>query len=384
MLIKTLEFKQAANKILLAYGSDKQAANLELVVNGQNLYLNVTNTEFYVSVAFPIEQTITFRAVVDAVAFLDLISNITTEEFDLQVDDRALNIKAGKSKYKLPLIYENNTLMTLPVISITNKTVEMNISNDILMSILNVNSKELQKAKGRTDLSELQRLYYIDETGCFTFTTGACLNAFTLEKPIKLLLNERIVKLFKLFSDDVIFTLGYDPIKNSARLQTKISLYGNGVYVAAILMIDDLLLTKVQGPCEAMKALIKDIYDYNLVLATNDLNSAITRLLSFNKHTAVNKENPYYIEANILISGNEFQISDINGNTETVTIENGSFVKEDYKIRVNLLDIKYVLDSCKIDRISLNCGNGRAIIVNRGTISNVIKDYSPSMAETEE
>ena len=47
-------------------------------------------------------------------------------------------------------------------------------------------------------------------------------------------------------------------------------------------------------------------------------------------------------------------------------------------------DIKYVLDSCKIDRISLNCGNGRAIIVNRGTISNVIKDYSPSIAETEE
>ena len=37
--------------------------------------------------------------------------------------------------------------MTLPFISIQNKTVEMNIANDILMSILNVNSKELLKTK---------------------------------------------------------------------------------------------------------------------------------------------------------------------------------------------------------------------------------------------
>ena len=167
MIIKTKEFKEAANKILLAANLDSNAANLELVVRNSSLYLNVTNKEYYVAVKFPIETEETFRAVVDANLFLNLISGITTETFSLTLKDNTVLLSAGKSKYKVAMIYENENLMTLPVIAIQNKTVEMGISNDILMSILNVNSKELLKTK-YLDVSELNKLYYIDETGCFT------------------------------------------------------------------------------------------------------------------------------------------------------------------------------------------------------------------------
>ena len=155
------------------------------------------------------------------------------------------------------MIYENDQLMTLPFISIQNKTVEMNIANDILMSILNVNSKELLKTK-YLDVSELNKDFIIlMKQVAFTFTNGSCLNAFTLEKPVKLLLNERIVKLFKLFKDDVWFTLGQDPAADGT-IRTKITLQTDDTYLAAIITCDDTLITKVQQPCEATKRFLKE------------------------------------------------------------------------------------------------------------------------------
>ena len=147
MIIKTKEFLEAANKILLAAGLDQNAANLELVAKESSLYLNVTNKEFFVSVRFPLETEETFRVVVDASLFLSLVTGFTTETFALDIKETTVVLSSGKSKYKLAMIYENDQLMTLPFISIQNKTVEMNIANDILMSILNVNSKELLKTK---------------------------------------------------------------------------------------------------------------------------------------------------------------------------------------------------------------------------------------------
>jgi hypothetical protein len=149
MIIKTKEFKEAANKILLAANLDTNAANLELVISNSNLFLNVTNKEYFVSVKFTLDpeensKTVeTFRAVVDASLFLSLVSGFTTDNFNLDIKDNTVVLGSGKSKYKLAMIYENENLMTLPVIAIQNKTVEMSISNDILTSILNINSKEL-------------------------------------------------------------------------------------------------------------------------------------------------------------------------------------------------------------------------------------------------
>ena len=211
MILKTKTFQEAANKILVAVGLDRANANLELAAKDNNLFLRVTNREQYAAVRFELEQPTEFRAVVDATLFLNLISGINTEEFELNISDTNINVKAGKSSYKLAMIYENDKLLELPVIKLepSEVTVSMSIAHDILMSILNVNAREIQKAK-KLDVNELQRYYYIDETGCFTFTTGACVNAFTLEKPIKLLLTDKVVKLFKLFNSDVWMTYGYN------------------------------------------------------------------------------------------------------------------------------------------------------------------------------
>ena len=374
MIIKTKEFQEAANKILLAAGLDQNAANLELVSKDSNLFLNVTNKEFFVSVKFPLETAETFRVVVDASLFLSLIAGFTTETFSLDIKESTVVLSSGKSKYKLAMIYENEQLMTLPFISIQNKTVEMSISNDILQSILNINSKELLKTK-YLDVSELNKLYYIDETGCFTFTNGSCLNAFTLEKPVKLLLNERIVKLFKLFKEDVWFSLGQDPAVDG-NIRTKITLETPDIYVAAIITCDDTLITKVQQPCAATKRYLDENYSHKIVLSTAGLAGAINRLMAFTKNSKASTEkvNMALLPVTIEIRSDEFIIEDKFGNYESVLIENGSITDGTYDLSINLFDIKLVVESCKADHITFNCGNRRSVVITRGTVSNLIPE----------
>ena len=372
MILKTKEFKEATNKILLALDSDKNASNLEIVAKGQALYLNVTNKEFYVAVKFALDGEETFRAVVDASVFLTLISGLTTDEFSLETKDTTVVVKAGKSSYKLAMIYENEALMTLPVITIDNKTVEMPIKNDILQSILNINSKEIQKGKNLININELQKLYYVDETGCFTFTTGACLNSFTLEKPVKLLLNDRIVKLFRLFKDDVQFSLGQDKLSDG-RVRTKVVFETSDTYVAAFINCDDILLSKVQGPCTATKRFISEAYAHSLVLSVNALSAAVNRLLLFTK-TSVDKANMSQVKVNVSITPDEFIIKDTLGNCESVPVENGSFVSDGYEMALNLSDLKLILDSCKNEHITLNCGNHRSVVINRANIANLLPE----------
>lgn len=374
MILKTKLFQEAANKILVAVGIDKASANLELAAKDTKLYLRVTNREYYCAVAFELEEPTEFRAVVDANLFLNLISGINTEEFELNISDTNVLVKSGRSSYKLAMIYENDQLMKLPVIKLEpdQVTVNMSISHDILMSILNVNGKEIQKAK-KLDVNELQRYYFIDETGCFTFTTGACVNAFTLDKPIKLLLTDKTVKLFKLFNTDVWLSYGHS-VNSDGSLQPIVVFQTEDVYVATRLLNDETCVHKIKAPCDAMKNLIKEVYDHNLVLSATDLSAAIGRLLMFHKNSSA-KADLSFVPANINFNSSELTISDISGDShEVVTIENSSSISGEYSMGVNLIDLKAVLDSCKNEHITMNCGNKKSIIICRANISNVIAE----------
>jgi len=374
MILKTKTFQEAANKILVAVSLDRAAANLELAAKDTTLYLRVTNREYYVAVKFELEETSDFRAVVDANLFLNLISGITTEEFELTINDTNVVVKAGRSSYKLAMIYENDQLMKLPIIKLAadEVTVEMSVDFEILMSILNVNGREIQKAK-KLDVNELQRYYYIDETGCFTFTTGACVNSFTLEKPIKLLLTDKVVKLFKLFNSNIWMSYGHT-INSDNSLQPIVTFQTEDVYVATRLLSDETCIQKIKAPCDAMKNLIKEVYDHSLVLSSSDLSAAIARLLMFYKNSS-SMPALSFVPASITFNSTELIITDSTGeNTEVITIENGNTAPGGYTMGINLIDFKSVLDSCKNEHITMNCGNHKSVIINRGTISNVIAE----------
>jgi hypothetical protein len=163
-------------------------------------------------------------------------------------------------------------------------------------------------------------------------------------------------------------------INTDGSLQPIVVFQTEDVYVATRLLNDETCVQKIKAPCDAMKNLVKEVYDHNLVLAAFDLSAAISRLLMFYKNSSA-KADLSFVPATIDFTDVELTISDTSGdNKEVITIENGSSTPGNYSMGVNLIDLKAVLDSCKNEHITMNCGNHKSIIINRGTISNVIAE----------
>ena len=104
------------------------------------------------------------------------------------------------------------------------------------------------------------------------------------------------------------------------------------------------------------------------------MSSAISRLLMFYKNSSA-KADLSFVPATINFNSTELTISDVSGdNHEVITVENGSTTSNGYSMGVNLIDLKAVLDSCKNEHITMNCGNKKSIIICRANISNVIAE----------
>ena len=276
MVIDTDLLKETSNKILAAVDSDglsEITEALELDAHNYTLFMNVTNKEYHVQVRIPIASDELLNATVNANLFLKLISQITTPDIELKIVGNSLELK-GNGVYNIPIIYSNeDEILELPVIGINNITCTMNISSDILQSISKYNSKELKKSGIKLPV---QKMYYMDDQGAITFGTGACVNEFKLEKPVKLLLTNKIVKLFKLFGkEDVLFTLGQD-LDEENNIQTKVKFESSNVTLSSYLNCEDSLLRSI--PVTSIRKVANEQYNYNIQLNKNALLQALNRL----------------------------------------------------------------------------------------------------------
>ena len=163
--------------------------------------------------------------------------------------------------------------------------------------------------------------------------------------------------------------MGQDQAGNGA-LRTKISLETATVYLSAIITNDELLLSKVQGPCAATKRFINEAYPHHLVLSVQELRDAISRLLLF----IDDPTNTAFVPMTIKFDIDSLQIINGKHGSESITVEDGSFVDEDYEMAINIIDLKTVLDSCKEEHITVNCGNHKSVVISRGLISNLIPE----------
>ena len=263
MIIKTENLKNVSQTILTAVDSNELSIlteTLELIVKDSVLYMNVTNREYYASVKLKIDYTEEFHATVNANLFLKLIAQLTTDTVEFNVNNNNLEIKSN-GNYKIPLIYDDEKLLELPKINIDNVTNAFDIDSSVLISILQYNSKQLNVG---VISKPVQKMYYVDEEGAITFTNGACINSFKLEKPVKMLLNNRLVKLFKLFKDKTVhFTMGYDSISDEI-VQTKVRFASDDVDITAILSCDDTMISSV--PVTAIRSRANNNYPYSINL----------------------------------------------------------------------------------------------------------------------
>ena len=379
MILQTKEFKELASSIIAAVESNvtaKLTETLELVTVGKTLFLNVTNGEYYDSHIFTLDHEEEFKVTVDANTFLKLIDKTTTETIELSTDGKILYF-TGNGKYKLPLVLNGESLLELPVISIQNKTLEMNVPYSILDSIATYNSRTIAKSSLAV---ETQKLYYLDQQGCLTYTDNeGCVNRFTLEKPIQLLLNDRIVKLFKLFKNSsmVKFELGYDPISENI-VQTKICLSTANIKSTAIVQSSDALLKKI--PVTVIRNRADKEYDNKIILNKNDLLALLNRLALF---TDPIKNVKPYSTFKFDTLGN-LTIYDVNNdNFEEIGYQKGSSLTGEYIMKLDLVNFTKVIEACSEEYLTLNFGDGKACAVTRGPITTVVAEVRSKQTTTQ-
>ena len=369
MKLKAEKFKKLCATVITAVESgvaQKNAGVLTLETKGNYLYLNTAGTDYYLSARFLPEEFSDINVSVQASLFLKLIADLDSDEIELLAKDKYLSIKSSTGSFKVPYIFINDKPATLVPITINNPVTEMNIDGDVLYSILQFNSKELVKTVWQKQ--ELQKLFYVDQLGCITFTNGACINSFSLEKPVRFLLKDKIVKLFKLFNGTgVHFTLGYDDVENRLT-QTKVSFETEDIVLTAITMLNESVLLVKAGE-DQIRALGNKIFPYTLILDTEAMRRAINRLLLF-----VKKEDQLLSTAIISCNQDELSILGAGENTEVIKVGMGSIIDGEYKMRVQLYDLKLVFDSAAEPTITMSFGDRRVVALTRGNVKNLIPE----------
>lgn len=371
MILRIEEIQNACSKILSAVDSNTLSVlteTLQLKTAEKNLFISVTNREYFAQVKIPMNEEIEFHATVNANLFLKLISQITTDTIEINIVDNSLILK-GNGTYKLPLIFDGEKLLELPEIEIGNPTVNFEVDSNILLSILQFNSKELTKG---IVSNKIQKLYYVDEQGCVTFTTGACVNSFSLAKPVKLLLNDRLVKLFKLFKGEKVnFTLGYDAISDEI-IQTKVRFETSDIIITAILSCDEGMLN--QFPTRAVRGRADANYPYSVNINREYLIQTISRLLLFaSANSAKDVIKPF---ATFEFKKDSVVVYDTKKeNKEEIHYTNStSGIQDTYTALLDLNDVKNTLETCVEQYVTIHFGDGAAIVLSRGNIKNVIPE----------
>lgn len=366
MILRINELQEKCRIILNAVDSNSFSTltdTLELVSNNGLLEMNVTNKEYFVSVKLPVNNEDRIKATVNASLFLKLISKITTDTVELDVVDNNLTI-VGNGKYKIPLIYDGTSLLELPRININNVTINFDIDGNILTGINKYNSRQLSVG---IISKPVQKLYYVDEQGAITFTSGACVNKFTLNTPVRMLLNNKLVKMFNLFKGITVkFSMGYDPISEDI-IQTKVKFETDNVIITAILSCDDSLLSSV--PVKAIRGRAFNTYDNSVVINKNELIQTIDRLMLFpagNSNKLYSKFEFYKDSVKIYDTSSE--------NNELVYFNNEINMENPYLTMLDLNDIKTVLDGFSEQYINVCFGDHQAIVISSGNIYNVIPE----------
>ena len=336
---------------------------LELETKDDVLQLSVTNKEYFVTINIPVDDPEEIHATVDAELFTKLISRITTEYVELSVTDKFLVVK-GNGTYRLPLIFEDSVMMTLPRIEVNNISSEFDVSSDVLNSIMTANSRQLDVG---VISNAVQKYFYIDQHGALTFTSGATVNNFDLGADIKLLLNARLVKLFKLFENEQVhICYGTEPLSDEI-IQTRISFTTPKVRLSAILSCDDTMLKSV--PVTRIRSLASDELPYTVSIPRNKLLEALERFSLFSQDAMLSSA--------CLDFEREFvKVSDTKKNsTEKVMYETANNnISEPYEVTIDIIELTKMLDSNRTKNVHISFGNNSAILLVSNNVTNVIPE----------
>lgn len=371
MIIRTELLQDSCAKILSAVDSNVLSAiteTLEIKASNNVFTMAVTNREYFVELSVGIDTNEEFHATINANLFLRLIAKVTSETIELTTDGNSLHVKCN-GNYKIPLIYDGEQLMQLPRINVENVTEVLDVESSVLRSLVNYNSKELLKG---TISKPVQRLYYVDNQGAITFTTGACVNKFSLEMNSKLLFNDKLVKLFKLFKDGKVkMTVGHNALGAEA-VATVVSFEAPGILISAALSCDDSMFTSF--PVDPIRGRAESVYPFSVAINKDLLTQAVDRLMLFNQSAA--KADASMSVVKMAFNSNAVVISDRLGVNKEEVSYNAECAGVEYTAYINSGDLTKTLASSTNQFVTFNFGNSQAFVLSEGMIRWVVPECS--------
>lgn len=370
MIVRIEDLKDISSVILSSIGSSSltTASNiLELISQDKSLILKVSTGESLIKINIPQDEECKLNATIDAEMFFKLIEKTTSSTVELSMGDNYLKVKSNGT-YKFPIIYNRDRMIHCTDIDIPTITATSTFNTDILYSISKYNTREVGKGN---IVNPVQRLYYVDQEGCVTFTQGACVNNFHLDSPLQILLSEKIVKLFKLFKPDTPVTVSIGPYPISDEIiQTRMRISSDSISIEAILLSNEQMINSI--PVDIIRKMAQDEYPYNIVVNKVNLLNALNRLILFSEHMASNTFGVFTFK------GNEIRIDDTSSvNYEELTVDSSNIGETSfYKATFDLVEWKNKLSSCTSNHITLKIGNNKAGLLLEKNIVYIIPECS--------
>ena len=379
MLLKTSYIKSVSSDILVAVDTTdvlNTSDTLFMYEKDGKLYTTVSNGEYVVTVKIADNAETDFRVAVNAKMFLKLISQTTTEDIDLSVSGNTLVIK-GNGVYRLPIVTGTDGNFEVPDICADTINTEISIDGDVLCNIIRYNSRQISDpSKIR---SPLQSLYYIDENGSITYTTGATVYNFLLDKPISLLLTGKIVKMFKIFKGiSAVVRVGHQTVDDQTLKVLFVESVDGSVILKSIVSSSDALVKSF--PVPAIRGRATYAYPYAVNLNRVDLLQSVNRMQIFTSGTGgLSSHQPIakftFKEDGVEIS-DEFNDDDASKNRDFVKYMNAPNNSLNESFILNLKDVEDVLSTSSEPWVTVEFGNSPAVVFKRGNVVDVVPTCS--------
>ncbi len=354
------------SKALDIDGFDPITNALELIATSSdsNLRMALTNYEYYVEGRVDTLINEDFIATVSADVFFKLISQLSTEEVSLSCDNNTVIITSNGT-YRLPMLFNDDVPLKIPSITFDKVEKVVNVSRPDMMSVLTYNSRELIK---EYDKKPVQRMYYLDDKGCITFTSGACVNNFSIQGGNQVLLSSKVINLFRLFRDSQIeWTFGECSMSG---MTVKLLGLSDSVFsIVARINDDNSLIESI--PKELIRNMAADKYPYTVILNKVQLLNAVERLLLFMPKDNFSK--PYgkfeFMDTSVIIRDR------LDVNMEKVFYSDDLvFNGEPITIILDFNDIKTILEGVKDKDVTIKFGNGVSVLIQYSHITNIIPE----------
>lgn len=354
MVLKTETLQELCSEILNAINPNELSCSTEVIdIQNDNpyMYFSVFTGEYIAQFKFKAECEENIHAVVNAELFLKLILKITTPTVELSIiNDNILQIK-GNGVYSLPLIFEDDALLKLPDITLNNVISTLKVKTSILKSIDKYNSIELNKG---IFTNPVQKLYYVDDKGAATFTSGACINTFDIELPRKLLFNVRLVNLFKLFKDEMITISLSEDTSIPELTRINICIEDAHLVIKALLNVSANLINIL--PVDIARNLVAVKYPYAAEVNKVSFIQAIERIILFNTNLK------HFNTVGFL--NKKLRIYDCNDiNYEDVDCTTFTELQEVYISKFDMQELLKVITSISGDTIHISFGNNKNIMI---------------------